>query len=92
MHLLCEFKKPYKTRKDKGKKRISNTTSERTKNNYLKARTFRNITSPFIDTAREVRHWTALGLRMKPNKTKQSNTKSIRQKLGVVRDIKGLLK
>lgn len=94
MYLLTTFKrkkgsKNKRIRRDKGSKRASN----KVKDNYLKARTIRSITAPIVDTAREVRHWTALGHEMTKSKTSKSKSsigstvRTARNAVGLVKDL-----
>ena len=94
MYLLTTFKrkkgsKNKKIRTDKGTKRVSSKVQE----NYLKARTVRSITSPIVDAAKEVRHWTALGHEMSKNKNTKtkgnigSTVRTARNAIGLVKDL-----
>jgi len=94
MYLLTTFKrkkgsKNKKRRKDKGLKRTTNNTQQ----NYIKARTFRSVTAPILETAKEIRHWTALGHTMSQSKrgssrgNSGSGVRNARNTVGLMKDV-----
>lgn len=95
MYLLTTFKrtkgsKNKKTRKDKGKKRVSKKSN--IQDNYLKSRTTRNTLHPFLEGAKEIRHWATLGNEISKRKDSKKNSfskgiKTGRNVLGFVRDL-----
>lgn len=92
MYLLTTFKrtkgsKNKKTRKDKGRKR-----SSKIQDTYLKSRTTRNTLHPFLEGAKEIRHWATLGNDISKRKDNRKNSfgkgiRTGRNVLGFIKDL-----
>lgn len=90
MYLLTTFKrtkgsKNKKTRTDKGRKRVAKVQDQ-----YLKSRTMRNTLHPFIEGAKEVRHWATLGNEI--SKRKDSKKSSFGKGVRTGRNVLGFIK